>query len=84
MTPREKALKNIQDVIRQKRREIAPDVLLRAQKVALEHLGGAGVPVGDMLPYDTGAARKAVALFLKEHPDPEDFCRRLSTHMAAG
>lgn len=75
MTPREKALLELKEKIREQRERIDPKVLKMAAKAAaLSQEGKAGQ---DMVPYDRETAAKAVELFLRGRNDRAEFEERL-------
>ena len=69
----------MQKLMREKRAEIDPKVLAMARDAAERKQGLA--PTGKTVPYDRDAAEKAVALFLKAHPDQKRFRAQLLAMM---
>ena len=78
MDKREKAIRDMQEMIRRKRAEIDPAVLEKAQHAAMEKLKGRKEkPPSGTVPYDKEAARRAVEMFIARHPEQKKFRSRL-------
>lgn len=71
MDRRQALLDHLKKLVREKRATINPAVLAKAQRVA-EH-----TQQDDKIPYDRKSAAKAVDIFLKSHPDQQNFRVRL-------
>lgn len=80
MDRREKALTELKALIRRERARIDPKVLEKAQKAASQKSVAKKPeksPNEGSVPYDTKAAKAAIALFLENHKDAPGFQKRL-------
>ena len=77
---RQKAIEDMKKIIREKRADIAPEVLEKARLAAENKMAGgkkAAEKDPSTVPYDKKSAQKAIALFLQDHPEQESFTSRL-------